>query len=204
MVEPGPKALAAGLVVALIAAALLAGCGTRPTSREAPSAPLPGLQVGPAPWLPELAHLRQRLMAIGLPALEAEGTVLHTHEHLDIFIGREHVPVPAGVGINEAERFIAPIHTHDPTGVLHVESDVVRVFTLGQFFDIWGVRLTASCLGGYCVDDQHTLRVFVNGLDLPGDPRSIELESHQEIAIVYTEKGARMPVPSSFRFPPGL
>jgi enterochelin esterase-like enzyme len=26
----------------------------------------------------------------------------------------------------------------------------VRTYTLGEFFDVWGVRLTRSCLGGYC------------------------------------------------------
>jgi hypothetical protein len=161
------------------------------------------LQTGPPPWLPETATLRARLAAIGLPALEQEGTLVHTHEHLDIIVNGQRLEVPANVGINQTELYIAPIHTHDTTGILHVESDDVRSFTLGQFFDVWGVRFTAECLGGYCVDDRHLLRVFVNGLDLPGDPRSIELEAHQEIAVVYGEKGAYVAVPTSFRFPSG-
>jgi hypothetical protein len=159
------------------------------------------VRMGEAPWPPELDRLRERLHAIGLPALEAEGTVVHTHQHLDIIVNGRHISIPEGIGINEAQGFIAPIHTHDTTGILHVESDEVRAFTLGQVFDIWGVRFTANCLGAHCVDEGHTLRIFVNGLDMPGDPRSIELEPHQEIAIVYAEKGARVPVPSSYRFP---
>ena len=191
---------ARALVVVGAALLCLQACGSAVTSTTA-SPTLPGLQTGEAPWPPELDHLRERLHAIGLPALEAEGTVVHTHEHLDIIVNGRHILVPAGVGINEAQGFIAPIHTHDATGILHVESDEVRAFTLGQVFDIWGVRFTASCLGAHCVDEGHTLRTFVNGLDMPGDPRSIELEQHQEIAIVYAEKGARVAVPSSYRFP---
>jgi hypothetical protein len=189
-----------GRALMIVGAALLSlqACGSHAVT---PTAALPGVQMGEAPWPPELDRLRERLLAIGLPALEAEGTVLHTHQHLDIIVNGRPVPIPAGIGINEAQAFIAPIHTHDTTGILHVESDEVRSFTLGQVFDIWGVRFTASCLGAYCVDEGHTLRIFVNGLDMPGDPRSIELERHQEIAIVYAEKGARVTVPSSYRFP---
>src|SRR3972149_321082 len=40
---------------------------------------LPGTQLSEAPWQPELAHLRERLNIIGLPALAEEGTALHVH-----------------------------------------------------------------------------------------------------------------------------
>ena len=183
-----------------IAVVALAACAT-PAVRE-PA--LPGLQTGPAPWLHESATLRARLAAIGLPALAQEGTILHVHQHLDIIVDGQRIEVPANVGINQTELYIAPIYTHDETGILHVESDDVRSFALGQFFDIWGVRFTAKCLGGYCADEGHTLRVFVNGLDMPGDPRTIELEAHQEIVVVYAEQGARVAVPSSYRFPSGF
>lgn len=179
---------------------VLAACAT-PAVQE--RAALPGLQTGAAPWLPETATLRSRLSAIGLPALEHEGTIVHTHQHLDIIVNGRSIVVPANIGINQTELYIAPIHTHDETGILHVESDDVRSFTLGQFFDIWGVRFDATCLGGYCTGDTHRLRVFVNGLDMPGDPRSIELEARQQIAVVYAERGTSVDVPSVYRFPSG-
>src|SRR5438105_7895941 len=56
---------------------------------------LPGIQTGPAPWPPEEAQLRARLSAIGLPALSAEAFVIHTHQHLDLFIEGRKVTVPA-------------------------------------------------------------------------------------------------------------
>jgi hypothetical protein len=32
---------------------------------------------------------------------------------------------------------MSPLHTHDSSGVIHVESNTDRYFTLGEFLDIW-------------------------------------------------------------------
>ena len=164
------------------------------------AANLPGIQTGTAPWLPEIDNLLSRLKAINLPALYEEGNVLHIHQHLDILVNSKPVTVPAGIGINAGARFISPLHTHDVSGVIHVESDVTRDFTLGQFFDVWGVRLSKDCVGGYCVKGADTLRVFVNGKAVSGDPRSLVLREHQEIAVVYGPPSANVTVPSTYRF----
>ena len=39
---------------------------------------------------------------------------------------------------------MAPIHTHDDSGVVHVESTVNRNYTLGQFLNIWGLDLNGK------------------------------------------------------------
>src|SRR5438132_7158269 len=119
------------------------------------AANLPGLQTGEAPWLAEIPNLLARLKAINLPALYEEGNVLHIHQHLDIFVNGKPVTVPADIGINYIAKFISPLHTHDAAGIIHVESDEVRDFTLGQFFDVWGVRFTKDCIGGYCAKDSN-------------------------------------------------
>ena len=50
-----------------------------------------------------------------------------------------------------ADQFIAALHTHDASGIVHIESPDKRDYTLGQFFDVWGVRLSSTCLGApYC------------------------------------------------------
>jgi len=162
---------------------------------------LPGMQESLAPWPPELARLRERLDRIGLPALMREGTVVHIHEHLDIFVDGNPVAVPAAIGINNLEGFISPLHTHDASGTVHIESPTAQKFTLGQFFDVWGVRLTADCVGGYCRLDGKTLQVFSNGQLVSGDPRALQLEPHQEIAIIYGQ--LPQSVPSAYPFPPG-
>ncbi len=176
---------------------------TKPTININPNN-LPGIQTGNAPWPIELDHLRERLSVIGLPALSEEGTVLHIHQHLDIFIEGKPIHVPAGIGINEAAGFISPIHTHDDTGIIHVESPTIQTFTLGQFFDIWGVRFTDQCTGEYCSQGDKTLKVFVNGSLFNGDPRQIELQQHQEIVIAYgISKDLPNPIPSTYVFPAG-
>jgi hypothetical protein len=192
-------------IIVLIAVILfwLGSHTTKPTTNINPNN-LPGIQTGNAPWPVELNHLRERLSAIGLPALSEEGTVLHIHQHLDIFIEGKPISVPAGIGINEAAGFISPIHTHDDTAIIHVESPTIQTFTLGQFFDIWGVRFTDQCIGGYCSQGDKTLKVFVNGNLFNGDPRQIELQQHQEIVATYgTSKDLANPIPSTYVFPAG-
>ena len=165
---------------------------------------LSGIQATDAPWIVELANLRARLNAIGLPALSAEGTALHINQHLDIFINGKQVAVPAGIGINVAAQFISPIHVHDDTAVIHVESPTVQTFTLGQFFDIWGVKFTNQCIGSYCTTATSTLRIYINGELHQGDPRTIALAAHQEIVVVYgTAAQTPSVIPSSFAFPDG-
>jgi hypothetical protein len=165
---------------------------------------LPGLQTGPLPWTANIDNLRDRLADIGLPALAQEGTVLHIHQHLDISINGASVTIPAGIGINEDAGFISPIHVHDTTGIIHVESPTVQTFTLGQFFDIWGVRLSPVCIGGYCASESMSLRVYVNGKLYQGNPRDIELAAHQEIYIYYgASKDIPQTIPSTYQFPAG-
>jgi len=188
--------VAAGLVVA----AGRSGPGRAPTAAGA----LPGLQTGPAPWDANTADLAARLRAIGLPPLSpAEGTAVHIHQHLDIYVDGRPVPVPALVGIDPSVGF-APLHVHDTSGVIHVESPTVRGYTLGQFFAVWGVRLTSRCLGGYCASGDRRLRVYVDGTPRRGDPTTLTLEPHQEIVVAFgTATQLPTPIPSAYRFPPG-
>jgi hypothetical protein len=165
---------------------------------------LPGIQISEAPWQPELAHLRERLQIIGLPALFQEGTAVHAHQHLDLYIKGKSEMVPAFIGINVAARYISPVHTHDTTGEIHIESPTVETFTLGQFFDIWGVRFSSKCIGSYCEDQQNSIKAFVDGDPVAGDPRSIELTDHIEIVVAYgTPEELPSPIPSHHQFSPG-
>ncbi len=165
---------------------------------------LPGLQTGDPPWIAETANLLARLKAINLPALHEEGNALHIHQHLDIIVNGKPVTVPADIGINYEMRFISPLHTHDRTGVIHVESDQIRDFTLGQFFDVWGVRFTKDCVGSYCTKDADRLKVFSNGKPITGDPRDLALTSHQEIAVIYGPEKSSTNIPSTYKFDEGL
>jgi hypothetical protein len=137
--------------------------------------------------------------------LAQEGTVLHTHQHLDLYVDGRRVTVPAGIGIQESQGFISPLHTHDESGVIHVESTDVRSFTLGQFFAVWGVRLTPSCLGGYCGSGVRSLWVYIDGRRLSGDPRRLPLTEHEEILVAFgTQAQLPHPIPARYAFAAGL
>lgn len=196
------------VVTAALAAALGFFGAVRRGSAQAPLVPavgLPGELTGSAPWPRNVSELGARLDALGLPALAQEGTVLHIHQHLDLFVNGRRVVLPAGVGIDAAERFISPLHTHDTSGIVHVESPTVQVFTLGQFFGVWGVRFTPRCLGGYCAGGGKRLWVYVDGKLVRGDPRRVPLEPHEEILVAFGAKAQLpRPLPRSFNFPAGL
>ena len=165
---------------------------------------LPGLQAGPPPWDAALGSLRARLGELGLPALPSEVTDIHFHVHLDVVVDGKAVEVPDDVGRNEAAGYITVIHTHDGSGVIHVESPADHVYTLGQVFDVWGVRFTATCLGGDSTDGDRRVRVYADGTLLRRDPRLLVLGRHQEIVVTYgTAAQVPHPVPSRYGFPLG-
>lgn len=169
-------------------------------------ATLPGTLSGPAPWPANTDKLKGRLSALGLPALSAEGTTLHIHQHLDLYVNGTKEVVPAQIGIITSPQVVfSPLHTHDTSGIIHVESPTVRSFTLGAFFDVWGVRFTPTCVGGYCNQGDETLRVYVDGQLATGNPTWLKLFAHEEIVVTYgTQAQLPDPIPSSYTFPPGL
>jgi hypothetical protein len=165
---------------------------------------LPGLLTGDSPWPANTDQLAARLGAMGLQKLPSEGTVLHIHQHLDIYVNGQKVTVPAFIGIAKDQSFISDLHTHDASGVMHVESPVQATFYLGQFFDVWGVKFTANQIGGYQTSSDKQLTVYVNGTKYQGDPRAIKLAAHQEIVVVYgSPSDTPATIPSNYAFPSG-
>ena len=41
---------------------------------------------------------------------------------------------------------MAPLHTHDDSGIIHVESVVDRNYTFDEFLDIWGLDLNDKAI----------------------------------------------------------
>jgi hypothetical protein len=191
-------AAAIGVVIVVVVVVL-----NRPPS--GPAGLLPAMQTGAPPWLPEIEHLQARLQADGLQILTTEGQVQHTHQHLDLFVDGKAVTIPADIGIDFVTAILSPIHTHDATGIIHVESPVVHEFTLGEFFDVWGVRFDAHCVGGICDGNGRSMSVYLNGQAISGDPRAIVLDAHEEIVVaVGTSAQLPSPIPSTYAFPAGL
>lgn len=158
---------------------------------------IPGLQTGPPPWNSSSAVLADRLQLLKLNALGQEGTVIHIHQHLDVFVNGKKVSVPALIGIDSSAGFLTELHTHDASGVLHVESATNRNYVLGQFFGEWGVKLTPTCLGSYCTG----VKWWVDGKRMTGNPAQLILKPHQEIVVAVGKQP--FTIPSSYTFPAG-
>ena len=188
-------------VLAVVLAFKLTGGNDNGNPSSAPTTPntsaLIGVQTGPAPWNPGLDHLTERLEPLGMSQLGAEAQVVHIHQHLDIYVNGKHQTVPASIGIYDSQ-YLTELHTHDASGIMHVEAPTKREFVLGEFFGVWGVRLNAKCVGGYC-KPQTPWRMYVNGLNYPGDPASLVLKAHQEIAFVIGTKRPKE-IPSTYKF----
>jgi hypothetical protein len=161
---------------------------------------LPGLQTSAPPWGSGSSTLQKRLPYVHLDALPQEQLAFHVHQHLDLWLNGRKVAVPAaiGIGAGQFQPFITELHTHDATGIVHIEAAQKHVYSLGQLFGEWGVRLSPRCLGSFCGQ----LRWWVNGKRQRGDPAAHQLfPAHQEIAIALGRPPAR--VPSGYTFPPG-
>jgi hypothetical protein len=159
---------------------------------------LPGLLRTQAPWPANSADALARADAINLPA---HGTTLAMHDHVDlqIFVHGTPEQIPVDVGIND--QGAASLHTHTSDGVVHIESGTVAKFTLGQFFDVWGVRFTPTCLGAYCNRGADELKAFVDGRPYTGDITKLPLDDQSVIVVTYgTQDELPNPIPSSFDF----
>ena len=138
----------------------------------------------------------------GIPCESNEQLTYHVHAHLTIFVDGQQVTVPAFIGIDQQAPCISWLHTHDNTGVIHVEAPSQRQFTLGQFFDIWGQPLSATQLLHDTADASHQVRAFVGGQPYTGNPRAIPLTAHADIVLEY---GPPFPAtPGPYPFAPGL
>jgi hypothetical protein len=153
---------------------------------------------------PAPADATARVKAAGLPMLGAEGQVLHIHSHLDVFVDGKAVTVPADIGIDLVRQQISPLHTHDTSGVVHIESPVKADFTLGQFMTEWNVPFAKDTLGTFKAGDGKELHVYVNGAEQTGDPASLKLGAHDEIAVAYGTPAEKVQVPSDYAWPEGL
>jgi hypothetical protein len=194
-------AVAIGLVV------LLGGNGDGTTATPTPSgvtipdpATLPGILQTPPPWDNNLAQANERLADLGLP--ELSDTILHHHVHLWIYVDGQPVVVPMEVGYSQALQVFSPLHTHDATGLVHVESaDPNFQPVLAQFMDVWGVYFTQTCLGDACNDGDRQLRVFLNGEEYTGDPTLLPLTDQAAVVITMgTKDQLPDPMPDSFTF----
>ncbi len=209
------NALPPRLVVVLIALLAACACSVKvkvTPSYSAPPAPVP--TTGAPPW-PRPSDTLARATRVGLVPQRKESFTFHIHSHLDIFVNGQALTVPSGLGIDItdpgvhhgalggggmayggislcAKPCISPLHTHEPNGIVHVESPGQQDYKLGQFFAVWGTRLNSLCVGAFCSPDAK-IATFVNGKRSDGNPADIVFADHEEIAIVIGSPPTKIP-----------
>jgi hypothetical protein len=140
----------------------------------------------------------------GISCGAMEYSTLHIHSHLAIFYNGKQMQVPEFIGLapNLAGGCLYWIHTHDASGIIHVEAPDISPpqggpYTLGMLFDIWGQPLTDNSVASF----SGPVTAFVNGMKYAGDPRTIPLSAHQQIVL---EVGNRVVPPPNYTLPEGL
>ncbi len=172
--------------VAVIALVVLAACAPPPPR---PAAAV--LRETPPPW-PAPRDAVSYIAKAGMPTLPWQyRPVEQFRTRLVVYVDGNPVTVPAYVGVDRVRGVQAPIHTHDESGWIWVEPKAPETFTLGQFFDLWGVRFTRDCLGDRCAGDGKRVAVYVDHQPFRGgDPRRIPLEPLRTIGVSYEPEDA--------------
>jgi hypothetical protein len=179
---------AARLVVGACVVSLLVGCSDNPADTTAESQPTmaaakPELDGTSLPPWPAPTDVALRVASAGLD-LGPMGTAEHYHPHLRIIIKGAEVPVAANIGVDPTTGAMSALHTHEPDGTIHIEADRVgEVFTLGQLFIQWGVKLTPTQIDGVKAENGREVVVRSNGEPVAGDPMNLRLEPDQRIVL---------------------
>jgi hypothetical protein len=128
----------------------------------------------------------------------------HYHAHLTILYEGNEVNVPANTGITKSCLYW--MHTHDATGVIHIEapkSQANRAFTLGDFFAVWGQPLSKTQVATLKVTGDQKLLVYVDGTLQPDqDPSKIVLKNHTQVVLEFTPP--TVDPPPTYTFPANL
>lgn len=110
-------------------------------------------------------------------------TVMHIHPHLAILIDGNEEKIPESIGVISPV-CLRPLHTHASDGVIHVESPVVRDFTLGEFFRVWGKPFDQTHILDKVADETHRVVLTVDGNESQ-DYENLILRDNQRIVISY-------------------
>jgi len=163
------------------------------------------------------SHSAQGHPASGQPiaGLRCEPTIgskTKLNVHLSIYINNEAMAIPAGIGIvaphqpgvsalvsNGGLSCLYPLHVYEDDNIIHAELFDNRVYTLGQFFAIWGQPLDQTHILSYQAAQNQNLGFELfdeNGNQhlYTRDPGTIPLMEHETIVVLLNSPGIH-PVP---------
>lgn len=121
----------------------------------------------------------------------AQSETYHSHALLSVYRNGVRLALPDAIGRGSGCNY--EMHTHDGSGVIHIETDVPRTFTLGQFLSLWGQGINANAVLGmagpakYYVIDNETIA------PVTADPSAIVLSGHEEVVVIIGTPPAVLP-----------
>jgi len=139
----------------------------------------------------------------------------HIHANMQIYFNGKNEPIPAGVGIEtdssgDAISFCW-LHTHQYDGVIHIESPYPSAkYMVGDFLAVWDMPvfqgrwlpegpplITSTSFFGQPLNATHKLTIYVQGEIFTGDPKTLILQSGENIWLEY---GTPLVRPTSYDF----
>jgi len=112
-------------------------------------------------------------------------TKYHIHPILSLVAEGKTIEVPSNIGVSLT--CMHPLHTHDTTGEIHVESPEPRDFTLGDFFAVWERSLSKDRFLDYVATSTHEIVMTVDG-KRNEEFGSLVLKDKQQIILEYKKK----------------
>ena len=109
-------------------------------------------------------------------------TKFHIHPHLKIIILGKEREIPEDIGIKPM--CMNAIHTHDDTGVIHIESPIKKDFTIGDFFAVWQKPFTKSEVIDTKISADEKMVVSVNGKEVDSFDETIMNDGDQIVIEV--------------------
>ncbi len=110
----------------------------------------------------------------------------HYHARLGIRQDNKIIPVPANIGINGD--CIHPLHTHDSTGLVHIDYTKEIDVTLGDLFDTMGIIFSDEQMGSLKKFDGYEFKVNISGKTITNALRDIELHDQDLIEVSANKK----------------
>lgn len=126
----------------------------------------------------------------------------HQHVLISIYKDGKRLGFPDGIGRVHAGCYHAyEMHTHDVTGLIHMEADVPKTFKLGQWFSLWGKALSRDGVAGLAGPVRFYIieKGIITRYD--GSPYDIVMTPRREILIV---TGTEMTVVPRYQWPLGI
>ena len=136
--------------------------------------------------VPASAELVRNTKAASVPLLDAEGVATHIHTTLDVEVNGKQKTVPAFIGIDQASGKIAALHTHDSSGLIHLESAKENDdYTLEQFLTVWGMPADAA---GRCAffGAASPCTLSVTSKDSGKVPLDVKLKDYDTLTLTVT------------------